>query len=119
MVAPLSSAKDDGQENLERLPRGPKGDQGAQGERGERGLPWRVVRAIVTLFVIPVILAGFAIFWVDHAVTTEQGKWCGLVVTLDQADAAAAIKPASGTFTAALVGEIHQLRQSLGCGEPP
>lgn len=96
----------------ERLPSGPRG---RQGERGERGLSRLQGRAVVVLFAIAVIVAGFGLFWTSHQVTAEQGKWCGLVVTLDQADAAAAKPPAAGTFTAALVAEIHQLRENLGC----
>jgi hypothetical protein len=56
---------------MERLARGPKGEQGTQGERGERGLSWRVTRAIVVLFVIPVALAVFGLFWINHAVAVS------------------------------------------------
>lgn len=115
----MSSGRDDGQEHLERLPRGPKGEPGEQGKRGERGLSRRVVWAVVVLFLIAVAFGAFNLFWTSREVNNEQGKWCGLVVTLDQADAAAAKKPAPGTFTAAFVGEIHELRQSLGCGDGP
>lgn len=104
----------------ERLPSGPRG------ERGERGLSWLVAWAIVVLFAIAVVLEVGNLIWTAHEVSVsaaaqqrqaaaEQRKWCGLIVTLDEADAAAAKKPASGTFTAALIGEIHQLRQGLGC----
>lgn len=83
-------------------------------------------RAVVMLFLLTVALAAANLFWTAHEVkvsaaaerrqaAAEQAKWCSLIVTLDQADAAAPKKPAPGTFTAAFVSEIHDLRQSLGC----
>jgi hypothetical protein len=110
----------------ERFPVGPRGVQGKQGERGERGLSRLQGRAIVVLFVIAAAGGVGNLFWTSHSVNTsaaaqqhlsaaEQRKWCSLIVTLDQADEAAAKKPAAGTFTAALVAEIHDLRQNLGC----
>lgn len=96
----------------ERLPAGPRGKQG---ERGERGLSRIQGRAVVILFVIAAALGAFNLYWTSREVNAQQGKWCGLVVTLDQANAAAPKKPAPGTFTSALVGEIHELRQNLGC----
>jgi hypothetical protein len=109
-VAPVSN------EAGERFPVGPRGVQGAKGERGERGLSVLQGRAVVVLFLIGVVFAVFNLLWTSHDVNAEQSKWCGLVITLDQANAAAAKKPAAGTFTAEFVGEIHELRQSLGCG---
>jgi hypothetical protein len=100
----------------ERFPVGPRG---VQGERGERGLSRLQGRAVVVLFLIAALAGVGNLLWTSHEVNSEQGKWCGLVVTLDRADAAAPKKPASGTFTAALVAEIHQLRQDLGCGDAP
>jgi hypothetical protein len=107
-------------------PRGVQGKQGKQGERGERGLSRLQGRAIVVLFLIAALFGAFNLFWTSHSVNAsaaatqhqaavDQAKWCGLVVTLDQADAAAPKKPVKGTFTAALVAEIHDLRQNLGC----
>lgn len=100
----------------ERLPVGPPG---AKGERGERGLSWRVGWAIVVLFVF--CAAGIVgnLFWTARQVGGEQAKWCNLIVTLDTANAVAPKRPASGTFTAAFVAEIHQLRASLGCEGAP
>jgi hypothetical protein len=118
-VAPLSSTSSgDSREHLERMAvtaRGPKGEQGEQGRRGERGLSRIQGRAVVVLFLIAALIGIGNLFWTGHSVNAEQGKWCSLIVTLDQANAAAPKKPAAGTFTAALVSEIHQLRQELGC----
>jgi hypothetical protein len=118
----------------ERLLAGPRGEQGKKGDRGEHGLSWRVRWAIVVLFVIAVLPGVLGWFWLVHVadtdaasqrqqaaalqrqVTVEQAKWCSLIVTLDQANAAAPKRPVRGTFTAAFVAEIHALRQSLGCG---
>jgi hypothetical protein len=102
----------------ERFPVGPRGEQGAKGakgERGERGLSRLQGRAVVVLFLIGALLGLASLFWTSHEVNSEQGKWCGLVITLDKANAAAPKKPAAGTFTAEFVSEIHQLRQELGC----
>ena len=118
-MAPVSSGKGDARENFERLPAGPRGVQGMQGPRGERGLSRLQGRAVVVLFLLGALAGAGNLFWTSHEVGAEQAKWCGLVVTLDRADAAAPKKPASGTFTAALVGEIHGLRQALGCGDEP
>lgn len=96
----------------ERLPAGPPGEKG---DPGERGLSRLQGRAVVVLFVIAVILGVGNLFWSSHQVNAEQGKWCGLVVTLDKADEAAKQQPAAGTFTAQLVTEIHSLRSELGC----
>lgn len=116
------------------LARGPKGEPG---ERGERGLSRIQGRAVVVLFLIAVALGVFDLFWISHSVAVsaaatqrviqaqqrqaaaEQAKWCSLIVTLDQANAAAPKKPAKGTFTAAFVAEIRELRKSLGCGSTP
>jgi hypothetical protein len=100
-------------------PRGAKGEQGEEGKRGERGLSRIQGRAVVVLFLIAALIGVGNLFWTSRAVNAEQGKWCSLIVTLDQANAAAPKKPAAGTFTAALVGEIHGLRQALGCGSAP
>ena len=99
----------------ERYPVGPRGMQGAQGPRGERGLSRLQGRAVVVLFLIGALLGLASLFWTSHEVNAQQGKWCGLVITLDKANAAAPKKPAAGTFTAEFVSEIHQLRQELGC----
>jgi hypothetical protein len=136
-VAPLSSSADDPQEHLERmmpLARGPQGEPGEPGKRGERGLSQLQGRAVIVLFAIAVVLGVFNLFWTSHSVgvsaaatarvlaaqqrqaAAEQAKWCSLIVTLDQANAAAPKKPAAGTFTAAFVAEIRELRKSLGCG---
>jgi hypothetical protein len=101
-------------EDFERLARGPKGEPGEAGERG-RGLSLVQGRAVVVLFLIGALAGIGNLFWTSHVVGTEQGKWCSLIVTLDQANAAAPKKPAPGTFTAAFVAEIRQLRQDLGC----
>ena len=97
----------------------PAGPRGAKGERGERGLSRLQGRAIVVLFLIAALAGVGNLFWSAHEVNTEQGKWCGLVVTLDQADEAAKKPPAPGTFTAQLIAEIHDLRHSLECGATP
>jgi hypothetical protein len=115
-VARLSgSSTGDPQEHFERiapLARGPKGEQGP---RGERGLSRVQGKAVIVLFLIAVLLGVGNLFWTSVSVNAEQAKWCGLVVTLDQANAAAPKKPAAGTFTAEFVAEIRGLRQSLGC----
>lgn len=97
----------------------PAGPRGVQGERGERGLSRRVGWAIVVLFVFCAAGITGNLLWTAHSVDTEQGKWCGLVVTLDQANEAAKKPPAPGTFTAQLVAEIHDLRKSLKCEPTP
>jgi hypothetical protein len=97
----------------------PTGPRGAQGPRGERGLSRLQGRAVVVLFLIAALFGVGNLFWTSREVGSEQSKWCGLVVTLDQADAAAPKQPAAGTFTSALVAEIHQLRQDLGCRDTP
>lgn len=96
----------------ERLPAGPPGEKG---DPGERGLSRLQGRAVVVLFLLAAVLAGGSLFWTSHQVNAEQGKWCGLVVTLDKADEAAKKPPPAGTFTAQLVTEIHVLRSELGC----
>jgi hypothetical protein len=98
-------------EEFERLARGP---QGEPGERG-RGLSTVQGRAVVVLFALAVLLGVANLFWTSHETGAEQGKWCALIVTLDQANAAAVKKPSPGTFTAEFAAEIHQLRQELGC----
>jgi hypothetical protein len=98
-------------EDFERLARGPRGEQG---ERGERGLSRLQGRAVVVLFGIAAAAGIGNLFWTSHTVGTEQSKWCALIVTLDQANAAAK-KPAPGTTAAAFAAEIRQLRQDLGC----
>lgn len=75
--------------------------------------------AFVVLAVLMFLLAGANLLYTAHEVRTEQGKWCSLIVTLDSANAAAPKRPVAGTFTAAFVKEIHDLRQSLGCGNTP
>jgi hypothetical protein len=118
-VARLSgSSTGDPQEHFERiapLARGPKGEQGEPGRRGERGLSRIQGRAVVILFLLAVLIGAAGLFWTSHEVSAQQGKWCSLIVTLDQANAAAPKKPAAGTFTAEFVAEIRGLRQSLGC----
>ena len=44
-----------------------------------RGLSQIQGRAIVVLFAIPVVLAVFAIFWVNHTVTANNHKFCQVV----------------------------------------
>jgi len=120
-VAPLSSSADDPQEHLERmmpLARGPQGEPGEPGKRGERGLSQLQGRAVVVLFLIGALLGAGNLLWTSYQVHAQQSKWCALIVTLDQANAAAPKKPAPGTFTAAFVAEIRQLRQALGCTGP-
>jgi hypothetical protein len=99
-------------EDFERLARGPKGEQG---ERGERGLSRVQGRAVVVLFGIAAAAGIGNLFWTSHMVGVEQSKWCALIVTLDQANAAAPKKPAPGTTAAEFAAEIRQLRQDLGC----
>jgi hypothetical protein len=98
-------------EDFERLARGP---QGEKGERG-RGLSLLQGRAVVVLFLIGALGGAANLFWTSHVVAVEQSKWCALIITLDQANAAAPKKPSPGTFTAAFVAEVRQLRQDLGC----
>jgi len=99
-------------EDFERLARGPKGEQG---ERGERGLSLVQGRAVVVLFLLGALAGTGNLFWTSHVVAVEQSKWCALIVTIDQANAAAKPKPAPGTFTAQFAAEVRQLRQDLGC----
>lgn len=72
--------------------------------------------AFVVIALLMFLLAGANLLFTTQQVNAEQGKWCSLIVTLDTANAVAPKRPASGTFTAAFVAEIHQLRESLGCG---
>lgn len=72
--------------------------------------------AFVVLALLMFLLAGANLLFTTAQVGSEQAKWCSLIVTLDQANAAAPKRPVRGTFTAAFVAEIHDLRQSLGCG---
>ena len=72
--------------------------------------------AFVVLAALMFLLAGANLLFTATQVNAEQSKWCSLIVTLDQANAVAPKRPAAGTFTAAFVAEIHELRQSLGCG---
>lgn len=96
-----------------------RGEKGETGETGKRGLSRGVSWAIVVLFVFCAAGITGNLLWTAHSVDTEQGKWCGLVVTLDRADEAAKKPPAPGTFTAQLVAEIHLLRSELGCEATP
>lgn len=108
-------------------PRGAQGAQGERGRRGERGLSRLQGRAVVVLFLIAALSGVGNLFWTAHEVQSasaaqqhlsaaEQGKWCNLIVTLDEASATAPKRPAPGTFTSKFVSEIHALRQGLGCG---
>lgn len=62
-----------------------------------------------------VALIGASILWNAHDVSSNDRKWCSLVSTIDQANAAAKPHPPSGTFTERFITEVHALRGELGC----
>ena len=76
----------------------------------------RVRYAYAVLALLSLLVGAAAVLWSAHDVSVNEQKWCALVSTIDQANAAAPKRPAPGTFTAQFVSEIHQLRNELGCG---
>ena len=100
----------------ERLAAGPRGAKGAQGEQGQRGLSRRVSLAVVVLFAIPLILAGFAIFWVNHEVSANNHKFCEVIAEIVPVPRPADPKanPSRETAWEQYEGFEH-LGRSLGC----
>lgn len=78
------------------------------------GVKWQ--HAFMFLVLLSFALAGASILWSAHDVTANDRKWCALVSTIDQANAAAHPQPPKGSFGARFVTEIHALRGELGCG---
>lgn len=73
--------------------------------------------AFVALVVLSLLVGAAAVLWSAHDVTVNDHKWCALMSTIDQANAAAKKQPPQGTFTARFVAEVHALKGELGCGE--
>ena len=53
---------------------GPRGDRGATGARGKQGLPWSIRYAIVSLFILAVLLAAASTLVAVRAVQGEIGN---------------------------------------------
>lgn len=71
--------------------------------------------AYAVLAVLMLLVGAAAVLWSARDVAVNERKWCALVSTIDQANAAARKQPPPGTFTAQFVSEIHALRGELGC----
>lgn len=71
--------------------------------------------AYVVLAVLMLLTGAASVLWSAHDVAANDRKWCALVSTMDQANAAAPKRPAPGTFTAQFISEIHVLKGELGC----
>jgi uncharacterized membrane protein len=103
-------------ESMEMLARGQKGEQGTQGERGERGLSRRVAKAIVVLCGIPLILALFAIFWINHEINGNNQKFCAVITAIVPVTRPADPKSNPSRVTAYEQYErFARLGRSLGC----
>jgi hypothetical protein len=66
----------------ERLPSGPRGEQGRTGrtgERGERGLSRLQGRAVVFLFALAVVLAGYGLVSNSHEIAANNHKFCQVI----------------------------------------
>lgn len=75
----------------------------------------RAPYAYVALVVLSLLVGAASVLWSAHDVTANDRKWCALVSTIDQANAAARPEPPRGTFTARFITEVHALRGELGC----
>lgn len=73
------------------------------------------VYPFVVLVLVSLLVGAAAVLWSAHDVSVNDRKWCALVSTIDQANAAAPRRPPAGTFTAQFIAEIHSLRGELGC----
>jgi hypothetical protein len=69
-------------EESEALFKGVKGDKGAKGDRGERGMPAGQRRAIVYLFVLPVVFIAVGFFWLARIQYDNDHERCGSITQI-------------------------------------
>lgn len=74
----------------------------------------RRVRSLAVLIVLLIIFTFVNLWWTSHIARSEQQKWCGLLITLDNADKHA--PPPKTTFGRELVKDFSDLRHGFGCG---
>ncbi len=74
LLCPAGFPVPEGTKEWELIP-GPKGDRGPKGDKGDRGMPPGQRRAIVYLFVLPVLIAAIALgglAYYAHRLSVEQ-----------------------------------------------
>lgn len=100
----MSSGKGDPQENFERITslgrgakgeKGTQGETGVQGERGERGLSLVQGRAVVVLFALAVVLAGYSLIANSRDIGSNNHKFCQVVTGFTAVPVAKPADPAA------------------------
>jgi len=91
------------------------GPDGARGEERRRGrIREGQLRSLAVLVVLLILFTGANLYWTARIAKSEQQKWCGLLVTLDNADQH---QPAPKTqFGRTLVKDFRDLRKGFDCG---
>lgn len=72
------------------------------------------IRSLAVLVLLLISFTAVNLYWTSHIAKSEQQKWCGLLVTLDNADRNAPTPKTA--FGRALVTDFRDLREGFGCG---